>query len=179
MSSNPKNIYSQRFLDWLSLIFPVKRLQDLRAPFWFNYLLIILESWQLNNYLSCVIFDTAPTGHTLRLLNFPGTVESGIGKVLGMFDGGGSLGPIMNMAKSVMGVDLNADFITDKLGDILPTVRKMKAEFEDPELTTFVCVCIAEFLSLYETERLIQVILISITYFLLKICHLSQISLFK
>ena len=76
-----------------------------------------------------------------------------------MFDGGGSLGPIMNMAKSVMGVDLNADFITDKLGDILPTVRKMKAEFEDPELTTFVCVCIAEFLSLYETERLIQVIL--------------------
>jgi len=105
---------------------------------------------------SCVIFDTAPTGHTLRLLNFPGTVESGIGKVLGMFDGGGSLGPIMNMAKSVMGVDLNADFITDKLGDILPTVRKMKAEFEDPELTTFVCVCIAEFLSLYETERLIQ-----------------------
>ena len=87
-------------------------------------------------------------------------MESGIGKVLGMFDGGGSLGPIMNMAKSVMGVDLNADFITDKLGDILPTVRKMKAEFEDPELTTFVCVCIAEFLSLYETERLIQVILI-------------------
>lgn len=79
--------------------------------------------------------------------------------MLGMFDGssGGGFGPIMNMAKSILNVDLNADFITEKLGDILPTVRKMKSEFENPDLTTFVCVCIAEFLSLYETERLIQV----------------------
>ena len=54
-------------------------------------------------------------------------------------------------------MDLDSNFITEKLGDILPTVRRMKAEFEDPELSTFICVCIAEFLSLYETERLIQV----------------------
>ena len=75
-----------------------------------------------------------------------------------MFEGSNGFGPMMNMVKSMLNVDLNADFITDKLGDILPTVRKMKSEFEDPNLTTFVCVCIAEFLSLYETERLIQVI---------------------
>ena len=52
----------------------------------------------------------------------------------------------LGFRKNMLNLPLDTDMIKNKLGDILPTVRKMKSEFEDPNLTTFVCVCIAEFL---------------------------------
>lgn len=104
---------------------------------------------------SIIVFDTAPTGHTLRFLSFPSVLEKALAKFSTL---GRSLGPMLGQFQSMMGggSGVNQEDMFSKLESMREVITEVNTQFKDPEKTTFVCVCIAEFLSLYETERLIQ-----------------------
>jgi len=102
-----------------------------------------------------IIFDTAPTGHTLRLLQFPTVMEKGIGHLLQLKNKfGGMFGQMANMMAP--GMNASPEEMTDKMEQMKKVIEEVDRQFKNPDLTTFVCVCIPEFLSVYETERLVQ-----------------------
>jgi len=103
-----------------------------------------------------VVFDTAPTGHTLRLLSFPTILEKALGKLMDLKD---RFGGIIGQATSMLGGGNPGQMQEMMLGRLEETraiINKVNDAFQDPDLTTFVCVCIPEFLSIFETERLVQ-----------------------
>ncbi|KAF2099510.1 putative arsenite translocating ATPase ArsA [Rhizodiscina lignyota] len=103
-----------------------------------------------------IIFDTAPTGHTLRFLQFPTVMEKALSKLSQLST---QFGPMLNSligARGGLPGGQQLDDIIAKMESLRETIAEVNGQFKDADKTTFVCVCIAEFLSLYETERMIQ-----------------------
>jgi arsenite-transporting ATPase len=103
-----------------------------------------------------IVFDTAPTGHTLRFLQFPTVLEKALAKLSQLST---QFGPMLNTILGSRGGlpgGQNLDEVLQKMESLRETISEVNSQFKDADMTTFVCVCIAEFLSLYETERMIQ-----------------------
>lgn len=97
-----------------------------------------------------VIVDTAPTGHTLRLLRLPEMMDTMLGRALewrdrltGLVDGlGGLFG------------DDNPEAQTGDLQELQAAVKRLRAVLQDPSQTEFRIVMIPEELSVVESRRL-------------------------
>ncbi|XP_954842.1 arsenical pump-driving ATPase, putative [Theileria annulata] len=101
---------------------------------------------------SVIVFDTAPTGHTLKFLNLPDTLD----KLLESFLKVESLCGVAMKLFSALNNSLPKEEIFQKIKRFKNNLTLIMNQMKDPNKTTFVCVCIPEFLSVYETERLIQ-----------------------
>ena len=113
----------------------------------------LMEQVQNMEY-DVVVFDTAPTGHTLRLLSFPTLIEKSLDSINSLKS---SMGNMLSQITALLGNQgPSLDEMMGKMSLMKETIHKVSLRFKNPSETTFVCVCIPEFLSVYETERLVQ-----------------------
>eukprot|EP00825_Cyclidium_porcatum_P025670 TRINITY_DN27839_c0_g1_i2.p2 TRINITY_DN27839_c0_g1~~TRINITY_DN27839_c0_g1_i2.p2 ORF type:complete len:206 (+),score=33.90 TRINITY_DN27839_c0_g1_i2:224-841(+) len=104
-----------------------------------------------------IVFDTAPTGHTLRLLNFPNLLEKGLEKIITLKQKFANIiGTVSTLFGNQQQIDVAYQKVFLKVEQMKVIVDKVSAQLKQADKTTFIAVCIPEFLSLYETERLVQ-----------------------
>ncbi|MBN2330356.1 MAG: ArsA family ATPase [Candidatus Aenigmarchaeota archaeon] len=116
-----------------------------------------LHYMQSDDY-DAVIFDTAPTGHTLRFLSLPDVLDSWVGKMIMLrmrFAG------MANLVKKILPFsqqDERADAGLDKLKEMKARVGEAKKILTDPRKTHYNLVMIPEEMSILESERSLAVL---------------------
>ena len=113
----------------------------------------VLEFIETSDY-EFIIFDTAPSGHTLRLLSLPEVLNSFFGKIIKMRM---KLGQMWGKLKGMFskGDDDGPDKL-EMLNEMKKKIEAASSELSDPEKTEFVIVIIPEMMALLETERLLR-----------------------
>jgi arsenite-transporting ATPase len=99
-----------------------------------------------------VIFDTAPTGHTLKLLELPDLLDSWLGKMLTLRQ---RLSSMMGGLRRMMGGGEEDDDSWEMLQQTKDKIRAASVQLSDPEMTQFVVVLIPEAMAVFETQRLL------------------------
>jgi arsenite-transporting ATPase len=117
-------------------------------------LLKVLEFIETEHDYELIIFDTAPTGHTLRFLSLPETLSGWIGKLLKMRIRFGKLfGAIKRMFSSEEKQQDKSLEVLEKLND---SILKARDDLTNPIKNSFVIVMIPEEMAITETGRLLN-----------------------
>jgi arsenite-transporting ATPase len=103
-----------------------------------------------------VIFDTAPTGHTLRLLSFPEMMDSWVGKMIKVRRQVGSMAKAFKNIMPFMGDEEEEDRALEDMEETKKQIREARGIMADPERTSFKTVIIPEEMSIYESERAME-----------------------
>ena len=82
-------------------------------------------------------------------------MESALGKILALKNRFSGMIAQVSALMGAGGAEQMEGMIT-RLEQLKGLIDQVHNQIRDPEKTTFVCVCIPEFLSIYETERLVQ-----------------------
>lgn len=153
-----KDRYGDVLFEIMSSIIPIKRedmdiIPDEVAP-GFDDLLAMeyLISNMIEGY-DTIIWDTAPTGHTLRLLHLPVSIRR-------YAEGGmklhSKISRTLNTIKTWFDKDTSHDAILETLQGIIQSAEVIKQILSDGNRTQFVPVVIPEGLALSQTDRLIH-----------------------
>jgi arsenite-transporting ATPase len=117
-------------------------------------LMKVLEFIETEHDYDLVIFDTAPTGHTLRFLSLPETLSGWIGKLLKMRL---KLGNLMGLMKSLFtSAEKNKDNSLEVLERLKESILKARDDLTNPMINSFVVVMIPEEMAISETGRLLN-----------------------
>lgn len=99
-----------------------------------------------------VVIDTAPTGHTLRLLELPEMMDSMVGRVLTIRER--LQGLMDNVTGLFGGADDGSERDVDDLEALRERIERLRETLTDPERTDFRIVMVPEGMSVVESKRL-------------------------
>lgn len=117
-----------------------------------------LQYMQSKDY-DVIVFDTAPTGHTLRFLSLPDVLDSWLGKMISIRM---KLSGFINTFKKLMPFgepkEDEKKLGTEQLDAIKERIEKAREILSDKEKTHFNLVMIPEAMSIYESERSVEIL---------------------